>query len=170
MGLLYLFHRINGKNHGGDASAKAAPLLEFSYSPGYCDMCGELHHSELRKNEDGEWQIETRDRSEFGEPMLTTIYAVSAEAVERFETFLREKKVLSLEKRRDSKEFVTDYSPWHYIITYGKMIEGRMRKDFHSIRQYKRYSPKDYALLKELNQRFDELYGEKISETSGMEE
>ena len=81
-----------------------------------------------------------------------------------FEQFLNDKKILALENRKESDEFVTDYSPWGYSIIFDKSASGGKKMERHSIGQYKKYSDKDYKLLKELQQEFERLYGELISE------
>ncbi|MBQ7474761.1 MAG: hypothetical protein IJS78_02445 [Clostridia bacterium] len=136
-------------------------LREFRYSPGYCDMRGASRSETLRKNGAGEWEITTRRREVWDEPTAVSSYAVTAEDAARFEAFIAEKNVLSLVRRRDSGDFATDYSPWSYEFVF----EGSPAK-FFRIEEYKKYSERDYALLRELDALFASIRGELISETT----
>ena len=140
---------------------KEIKLKKFTYHPGYSDMRGARHEEVLRKNESGEWMITSEDREYYNDLLRITSYAVSPDKVEAFERFLKDKKILSLSKRLKSKVFVTDYSPWEYRIM---LEEGTSYRDECRITEYKMYSERDKGLLKELNMRFKELHGEKISE------
>lgn len=139
-------------------------LTGFAHSPGYSDMNGGYHCESLRRDKSGAWQIEKRDRNSLDEPEIVKTYAVSDSALAAFEQFLNDKKILALENRKESDEFVTDYSPWGYSIIFDKSASGGKKMERHSIGQYKKYSDKDYKLLKELQQEFEKLYGELISE------
>ncbi len=100
----------------------------------------------------------------FDEPMIVTTYAVSAADVLDFEAFLKDKDILSLVNRKDSDDFVTDYSPWGYSIVFDKSSVGGSRYETYNISQYKEYSDKDRKLLEEFNARFLGLQGKVISE------
>lgn len=139
-------------------------LISFEYNPGYSDMNGALHHEWMLKNENGEWIIESHDRESISEHIKITTYAVSMEDVRRFDTFIREKDVVSLGDREDSGEFVTDYNPWHYVIKLADPTSDGLLGDRYSIEEYRQYSDEDYALLKELDQLFKDIHGEIISE------
>lgn len=139
---------------------KDKALREIEFSPGYSDMRGAKHFERLSKNKNGEWTIITSVREYFDAPTVTTTYEVSAEAVAQFEYFLKKAKIISLSKRRDSKEFLTDYSPWSFYIVF----EGEYYGDGYNISQYKKYSKKDYRLLDKLREEFYNLRGQKISE------
>lgn len=71
-----------------------------------------------------------------------------------------------LTKRKDCKEFITDYSPWSFRI----VLENESYGDSYDISQYKRYSKRDYSLLEKLREQFYNLRGRKISEITGKEE
>ncbi len=72
-------------------SVELGSLVSFSYSPGYGDMDGEYHYSSLKKNENGDWIIESSNRKNLEEPTTVTTYAVSSDKVAAFETFIKEK-------------------------------------------------------------------------------
>ena len=78
---------------------------------------------------------------------------------------LLKKKIISLENRRDSDIFATDYSPWSWYIDYETTSFGKTKTGYCSIKEYKEYSTRDFELLKELRERFSALKGEKLSET-----
>ena len=140
-------------------------LHSFSYKPGYCDMLGSYHSKGLERGENGEWRFICRDREHHSAPERVTVYAVSAEAAEEFERFLRQKKIRSLENRPDSEDFITDYSPWSYSYALRDPSAPRYEREYHSISQYKKYSKKDYELIGELREAFESLRGEKLCET-----
>ncbi|MBR4462684.1 MAG: hypothetical protein IKS51_08910 [Erysipelotrichaceae bacterium] len=143
---------------------KEIKLQKFTYSPGYSDMRGARHQEILHKNENGEWTITSEDCDCFSDPVRVTGYAVSAEKLEEFERFLKEKKILSLSKRLKSSMFATDYSPWEYRITLEDEASSKKDRDEYCICEYRIYSKHDIDLLKELNRRFKELHGEIVSE------
>lgn len=168
MGLGMLF----GCDKKKDSEVSVKPVVvpegdfySFIYRPGYSDMDGGYHCCELKQTEDGDWIITDTDREEIGEPEIVTTYAVSTEAVADFATFLKEKKVLSLENRKDSDEFVTDYSAWSFSFVFITEQDGIKNRDGHTISQYKQYYDKDYETINEIRERFKALYGEKLSET-----
>lgn len=147
----------------GGLNMNKTNLRECTYSPGYSDMGGEMHSEALKKDEDGNWQIVSRDRASLNEPTVITTYAVSQEAFERFVYFLEEKDVLSLANRKESSFFLYDYSPWNYRFVFEKNDNGRLVWDRYQISQYKEYSDSDNQLLEELKRQFRDLHGEKIS-------
>lgn len=154
-----------GKNKAS-SSAELGELMWFNYSPGYSDMDGSSHSESLEKGKDGKWVIVKRDRSRFSEPMEVTTYAVSDEALEKFLKFVREKNVLELCDREDSDQFITDYSAWHYGFTFDESAIGGEMIESYDISQYKEYSDADRELLKELDQQFEALHGEVISQST----
>ena len=141
-------------------------LRSFSYNPGYGDMNGACHHDQLKKTKDGSWIYISSNRKELGEPMLVSTYSVSEDAVKEFEMFIKENDIVSLSKRPDSNDFVTDYSPWNYGIDFDCSASGGSSLESYNISQYKKYSKKDFALMKELQERFTKLKGGLISETA----
>ena len=146
------------------SAEKTARLRECSYSPGYGDMRGEIHSEVLRKDENGKWQIISRDRESLNDPTVITTYAVTEEELACFEAFLEEKDVLLLADRKDSGMFLYDYSPWSYRFIFEKNEAGKIVWDRYQITQYKEYSDSDNQLLDELKRRFMQLHNEKISE------
>lgn len=137
-------------------------LTTVTYSPGYGDMLGAYHSNTLKKDNDN-WTFISSDREVHDAPTVTATYAVSAEAVEQFEEFIKD--VLVLENRPKSDMFATDYSPWNWNIDYETTVPfGKSRTEYCSFGEYKKYKKKDYELLKELEKRFMELRGDKIAE------
>lgn len=145
---------------------KEMKLQRVSYSPGYCDMLGTYHEITLRKDKDGNWTCLCADRETHDEPTLKTVYAVSAEAVGQLEEFIKSKKVLSLEKRPKSDLFATDYSPWNWSIDYDTRSFGKIIRKNCCFGEYKKYSVRDYELLKGLEKQFMSMRGEILSETT----
>ena len=143
---------------------KEIKIHGISYRPGYSDMRGGHHESALRKDKDGCWSYVCRDRENFRAPEVTTVYKVSAEAVEQLEEFISEKKIISLKDRPKSDLFVTDYSPWRWSIDYETTSFGKPELHYCSIDEFKEYSEYDSALLDELYERFTALQGEKAAE------
>lgn len=152
-----LFDNIGKKGNAGE-------LKSFSYSPGYCDMLGAGHRDSLEKNDEGQWVIISRNRENHSEPFVVTTFAVNEESAARFESFIKERNLISLTKRLDSKEFVTDYSPWSYGIVFDCSKIGGSSFDDYRISQYRIYSKKDTELLKEVRDMFYSLKGDLISE------
>lgn len=144
---------------------KEIKIRRIVYSPGYCDMLGACHGRTLEKTDAG-WVLVCRDREEHSLPTVVTTCEVSAESVLRFEEFLAKKKVLGLEKRPKSDDFITDYSPWSYGVDYYTKSFGKTVRRHCGISEYKKYSKRDIALLKELNERFAALQGRKLSEVT----
>ena len=145
---------------------KSIKILGVRYSPGYGDMLGGYHESALRKGKNGGWTIICSDRETYDRPTVTVTYAVSDEDVERFADFIRENRILSLEKRPKDDLFATDYSPWGWSIDYETTFLGKIKREYCSFGEYKRYSAGDYKLINELKKRFIALRGEKISESA----
>ncbi len=139
-------------------------MRKVCYSPGYSDMRGGRHSMSLAKDNNGCWTLICSDRESHDAPAVTAAYAVSDEAVALFEAFITDNRVFSLEKRPESNEFATDYSPWSFSFDYEKTTIGKIVRDSCGFDEYKRYSGADYALIKELRDRFTALRGEKISE------
>ena len=144
---------------------KKIKLHRVSYSPGYCDMMGGGHEVSLEKGGDGNWNYICRDREDHSAPQVTTVYAVSEEAADRFADFIQKKRVISLKNRPKSDIFATDYSPWRWNIDYETTLFGKKKTVYCGFGEYKVYSGRDRRLLKELSERFRALRGEKISET-----
>lgn len=140
-------------------------LRSFAYHPGYCDMNGENQYYILNKNDEGKWVFVSKERKEHSEPQKVITYSVSDESVAELENFMKENFILNLTKRPSSKEFITDFSPWNYDITFDRSAVGGNCFDSYSIFQYKVYSESDRKLLKTLNEMFFDLKGEVISET-----
>ena len=138
-------------------------LRECDYSPGYGDMRGEIHSEVLRKNNNGKWQIVRRDRESLNNPTIVTTFAVSEEALARFESMLEEKDILSLADREDSSFFISDYSPWSYRFFFEKEEGERPVLERYQFTQYKEYSDVDQRLLEDLKHSFEDLHGELIS-------
>ena len=76
-----------------EKDAEIGELLEFKFSPGYCDMAGGHHYENLHRDETGQWVIVSRNRNVFSDPASVMTYAVSEEAVREFVSFIAEKKV-----------------------------------------------------------------------------
>ena len=173
MGLGMLFGCDKKKDT--DVSVKPVVIPEgdfysFTDRPGYSDMDGGYHCCELKQTEAGDWIITDTDREEIGAPEIVTTYAASSEAVADFAAFLKEKKVLSLENRKDSDEFVTDYSSWSFSFVFITEQDGKKNRDGHTISQYKKYYDKDYETINEIRERFIALYGDMISKEEVTEE
>lgn len=148
----------------GSGKGPAGTLAVVRYSPGYSDMSGGAYSTVLKKDDDGRWIIEENEREDHSSPTHVIIYSVSEEDVAAFETFIREKKVYALQNRKDSDDFVTDYSPWGYRMEFKDMSDGKKTTEYVDISEYKKYSDSDYKLIKELRERLMGLKGEKISE------
>ena len=162
LGMLFGCGNKNGQTTT-TATTYEGSLDNFSYRPGYSDMDGAYHHEYLKQDEAGNWIIESNDRKEIGEPTIVTTYVVDTAALAEFEAFLKEKKVLSFEKRKDSDDFMTDYSPWSISFTFIVENNGKSERETHSIPQYKKYYDVDYKIIKEITERFKNLHGDVIS-------
>ena len=152
-----LFDNLGKKGNAGE-------LKSFRYSPGYCDMLGAGHSDSLQKDDDGRWVFVSRNREVHSDPFIVTTYSVDDEAVARFETFIKERKLISLSKRLDSKEFATDYSPWSFEIVFDCSNVGGSSYENYRISQYRVYSKMDIKLLDETKDMFYALKGDIISE------
>ncbi|MBR6258215.1 MAG: hypothetical protein IKR23_12725 [Lachnospiraceae bacterium] len=108
-------------------------------------------------NEKGEWIITCVDREDCNDPLTRTVYPVSIEAFERFETFIKENNIADLSKRKQSIEFATDYSPWYYNITFDLSSPGGSACENIEISEFRMYTDQDRELLKELKQQFKAL-------------
>lgn len=150
----------------GSKKGNAGHLRSFSYSPGYCDMTGESHSSELKKNDAGEWVFICRDRDVHSDPFTILTYSVSSGSASEFEEYIKKINFISLSKRLKSNEFVTDYSPWHFTVVFDCSEIGGSSYDDYGISQYRVYSPMDQKLMKEVKERFYALKGELISEAT----
>jgi len=160
MGMLF---GCGNKQNTSTSTTYEGSLASFTYHPGYSDMNGGYHGERLIKNEEGTWVIECDDREELGEPEIITTYAVDQTAVTEFEEFLKQKKVLALENRKDSDDFVTDYSEWNISFRFVNENDGKKEYEDHRIYQYKKYSDSDYKIISEIKERFRALRGEVIS-------
>ncbi len=150
--------------NSGDAPVEVGGLKTVRYSPGYGDSNGGHHSTVLKRNDAGDWIIECTERVDFESPEIVTTYAVSAEDEQEFEAFIKERNVLALKDRKESDDFVTDYSPWGYSFNYDNSALGGGSYELYSFGEYQVYSNKDYELIKELKERLEGLKGEKISE------
>lgn len=150
----------------GSKKGNAGHLSSFRYSPGYCDMRGESHQCELKKNDDGAWVFISRDRDCHSDPFSVMTYSVSPESASVFEEYIKKINFISLSKRLKSSDFVTDYSPWHFTVVFDCSEIGGSSYDDYGISQYRIYSPMDQKLLREVKEKFYALKGELISETT----
>lgn len=150
----------------GSKKGNAGSLRSFRYSPGYCDMTGEYHQSELKKNDEGEWVFVCRDRDSHSDPFTILTYSVSSKSASEFEEYIKKINFISLSKRLKSKDFITDYSPWHFSVVFDCSEIGGSSYDEYSIYQYRIYSPADRKLMDEAEKRFYDLKGELIFETT----
>ena len=150
----------------GSKKGNAGTLSSFRYSPGYSDMSGGCHNSELKRNDDGNFVFVTRDREWHNEPLTVKTYTVSSERAVEFEEYIKKVNFISLSKRLKSNDFVTDYSPWNYCVVFDCSSIGGDSYDDYSISQFRIYTPADQKLIKEVNERFLALKGDLISETT----
>ena len=150
----------------GSKKGNTGHLSSFRYSPGYCDMRGESHQCELKKNDDGAWVFISRDRDCHSDPFSVMTYSVSPESASEFEEYIKKINFISLSKRLKSSDFVTDYSPWHFTVVFDCSEIGGSSYDDYGISQYRIYSPMDQKLMKEVKEKFYALKGELISETT----
>lgn len=139
----------------GGGSALNIEVTGVNYSPGYSDMNGGSHHNKLKKEKDGSWVVESDDRNDIEEPLVTTVYAVSEDEFREFEEFIKSSGILDLKNRKDSDEFCDDYSEWVILIKYKDLDSGENKTA--DINEYKKYSDKDYELIDEFVQRFKDL-------------
>ncbi len=144
--------------------AKSLDLKSYVHSAGRNDMAGGCHQEFLMKDKDGIWTITCYDSECYEEPIIVTTYSVRAAKLIEFDAFIKERSVLELADREDSDNFITDYSPWYYSIGICDLSSGDSRGENYKLEEYKVYSEEDYELLKELDQKFADVYGKKISE------
>ena len=148
-----------------EVKTQLGKLIGFDYHPGYSDMDGGYHYESLKKRDAGDWVIVCSNRSSFDEPTTVTTYAVNEDDVKAFEAFIIDKNIVNLENRKDSDEFITDYSSWSYSIAFDNSSVGGDDYESYRIEEYKKYSKRDYSLIDKLDEKFSELKGEVISET-----
>ena len=146
-----------------DERLKGIELEYYDHRPGYNYMNGCYFYDTLRQI-DKRWVIQSYSCEAAGEPLTITTYAVLADKLIAFDDFIREKDVVSLEQRGDSNNFVTDYSPWEYAICFKKASPDDERRSMFYLDEYKEYSDEDYALLEELDKKFEEMKGSIIGE------
>ncbi|MCR5651694.1 MAG: hypothetical protein K6F86_10995 [Lachnospiraceae bacterium] len=151
-------------------AVEAGSLISFEYHPGYGDMSGAYHSESLAVDEKGNRIIVCRDCETFMEPVSVRTYAVTDDQFDVFESFIRERNILDLANRKDSDLFVTDYSPWEFVLVFDNSSVGGKAYETYHISEYKEYSGRDKELLKELSDRFHDLRGELLSETFEGEE
>ena len=149
-----------------DEIIEVGELTEFKYHPGYSDMNGGYHCMTLKKEESGDWVIVSEDQDTFSAPTVVTTYAATEEGVSAFAEFIKDNNFVALVNRKDSDDFVYDYSPWSYTLVFDNSSIGGNSRETYFITQYKEYPDKDYDLMKELDTRFDDLRGEVISEVT----
>ncbi|MBR5337205.1 MAG: hypothetical protein IK152_04415 [Lachnospiraceae bacterium] len=162
MGLFAAIGSVFGAGSG--ISGSYGVLSEVRYSPGYSDMAGASYNTVLKKDSDGNWIMEVREREYHSAPTHITTYSVSSEDEASFEDFIRDKKVCDLQNRKDSDDFVTDYSPWGWRLEFEDSSSDHKTREYCDIREYKKYSNSDMELIGELRQYFLSLKGEKLSE------
>lgn len=148
----------------GGSKVETGEFIGLEYSPGFSDMMGGRHSATLKKNESGEWMIESRNRESRADPILLVTYSVDEEKLAEFVTFLKDENVAGLSKRKDSDNFIYDYSPWSISIGFDNSAIGGYKFERYRFGEYKNYSDADRELIKEVNTRFGALYGEKLSE------
>ncbi|MBR6321973.1 MAG: hypothetical protein IKR59_03805 [Lachnospiraceae bacterium] len=166
-GIIVLILCLKKKNN---QTVKLGTFLEMDYTPGYGDMNGASHREYLDQDKEGKWTIVSNDREDFESPWTVTTYAVSDEALKEFEAFVKEKNVPALADRKDSEEFITDYTAWNFVFYFDNTSVGGEKQVRYSIEEYKVYSDSDTALLKELRERFKALHGEILSQETKTED
>ncbi|WP_026511817.1 hypothetical protein [Butyrivibrio sp. LC3010] len=144
--------------------AKSIALMGYEHAKGSSSMAGDCHFEMLMKDKEGIWTITTYERDSYEEPVIATTYSVRAAKLIEFDAFIKESGVLELAEREDSNDFITDYTPWYYTIRIDDQTTGDNNSARYNIEEYKEYSDEDYDLLKELDEKFSDLYGKKISE------
>ncbi|MDO5100390.1 MAG: hypothetical protein Q4D52_02330 [Eubacteriales bacterium] len=143
---------------------KTGEFIGMKYSPGFSDMMGGGHSAILKKNENGVWIIESRDRESHLDPFLVVTYSVDKEELAEFVAFLKDENVAGLSKRKSSDELIYDYSPWSISIGFDDREIGGSESEWYRFEEYMYYSDADRELIEEVNMRFGALYGEKLSE------
>ncbi|MCR4688023.1 MAG: hypothetical protein K5745_00570 [Saccharofermentans sp.] len=132
-------------------------LIKIRYNPGYCDMAGGSHYSYLAKDKEGSWIYTSDDRETHMDPVTTVTYKVTDEEVAALAEFISRRHVPWLAMRPKSKGFITDYNPWHWNIEYTVTRFGKTISKDIDIPEYKIYTLRDRAVLKELRERFTGL-------------
>lgn len=146
-----------------DERLKNIELEYYDHRAGTNTMIGGGSYDTVREIDD-RWVIQSFYCEAAGEPMTVTTYAVLVDKLIAFDEFIREKDVVSLEQRGDSNNFVTDYSPWEYAICFKKASPDDERRSMFYLDEYKEYSDEDYALLEELDKKFEEMKGSVLGE------
>ncbi|MCR4649849.1 MAG: hypothetical protein K5776_12310, partial [Lachnospiraceae bacterium] len=148
-----------------DKKIQLGEFKEFNYSPGYGDMNGGYHYMTLCHDDQSGWYVECTDREEFDLPTVVTVYSVTDEEAASFERFIRESEIVGLQDRKDSDDFVTDYHSWSYTFIFDNTSVGGEKRAYYSFGQYQKYSDRDYELIKELDEKFEDLLKVKVSES-----
>ncbi len=144
---------------------KEIRLRKMSYSPGYSDMLGGYHGSQLKKDEHGDWIFVRTDREQHNLPDNVTVYEVTAGAAAELEAFIASARhrISALSRRPKSDLFATDYSPWSCSLEYDTVSFGKPRRAAVGFSEFRKYSGRDRALIRELIQKFNDLPGRMIS-------
>ena len=155
-----------GGKKGMDAeeSAEVAEMIDlvyYEYSAGSNMMSGEGFYETLRQDTDGRWVIISFKRDGVAAPTVITTYAVERDDLIRFDAFLKERDIVSLETREDSGAFMTDYNPWSYSIRIKDPETGGT--SVHTLEEYRLYSQDDIAVINEMNQLFGDIHGKVLS-------
>lgn len=150
----------------GGLKVETGEFIGMEYSPGFGDMRGGSHSETLKKNESGEWMIESRNQETRADPVLVVTYSVDEEKLAEFVTFLKDENVADLSKRKKSDRFSHDYRPWSISIGFDNSAIGGLESEWYKFGEYKKYSEADRELIKEVGERFGALYGKKLSEES----
>ena len=161
---------LTGCAAGGKAGMDAAEseevaqmidLVEYDFYMGSNMMAGDGGYETLRRDNDGKWVIISSIRQGISEPTVTTTYAVERDDLIRFDAFLKERDIVSLESREESHDFITDYNPWSYSIIMKDPATGKT--SIHKLEEYRVYSEGDYSAIKEMDQLFAEIHGKVLS-------
>lgn len=139
-------------------------LVEFTYRPGYSDMEGGYHSETLKRGDDGRWIIECRDRETHSDPTIVTTYQVGTDSETYFEGFIKEENIPEYENRKESDDFVTDYSPWSYHMVFEKDTGSGTEIQEFTINEFREYSDDEYTNIKKMNSLFKCLKNTKLSE------
>ncbi len=144
---------------------KEIRLRKMSYSPGYSDMLGGDHGSQLKKDENGDWIFVRTDREQHNLPDNVTVYEVTAGAAAELEAFIASARhrISALPRRPKSDLFATAYSPWSCSLEYDTVSFGKPRRAAVGFSEFRKYSGRDRALIRELIQKFNDLPGRMIS-------
>ncbi len=161
-----------GSKAGMDAAesgevAEMIDLVQYEFYPGCNSMAGDWGYEALRRDKDGRWVIVSYKREDFSKPVVITTYAVEKDDLLRFDAFLKERDILSLEAREESNDFMTDYNPWSYVITLKDPATGD--RSVHKLEEYRVYSQDDYSAIKEMDQLFADMHGKVLSKETKEE-